>query len=444
MYIDFLINVFKESSDEIALVYKENEYTYKWLINRVEFYKKELLSNNRIPSGAIVSIRSEYKPESIALMLALIDNGNCLVPISNEVKNLDEYYKISEVEFIINLVDDELEFKSTNNKPQHEILKKLKEKKSPGLVIFSSGSTGKSKASVHDFLPILDKFKVKRLSQKTISFYLFDHIGGVNTILYILSNGGTIIPIEDRNPENVCKIIEKYKVEHLPLTPTFLSMILISKAYEKYDISSLKTVSYGTEVMPESTLKIFNELFPDIQLRQAYGLSELGILRSKSRSSDSIWLKVGGEGYETKIKNDILYIKAKSAMLGYLNAPSPFDDEGWFNTQDKVETDGEWIKILGRETDIINVGGQKVYPAEVESVLGEINNIESASVFGVENALVGNVVGAKVSLTEPEDLKSLKKRIRSYCKERLESFKIPVHIEIVDGALVSSRFKKIR
>lgn len=443
MYIDFLLEVFEDNSDDVALVFREKEYTYKWLLERFDYYKNELLENG-ILSGAVVSIRSEYKPESIALMLALINNGNCLVPISLEVINLDEYYEIGEVEFIIDLLDEELVIKSRNIIPKHEILLKLKEKKSPGLVIFSSGSTGKSKASVHDFLPILDKFKVKRLAQKTISFYLFDHIGGINTILYILSNAGTIIPIEDRNPDNVCKLVEKYKVEHLPLSPTFLSMILISKAYEKYDISSLKTVSYGTEAMPESTLKIFNKLFPAIQLRQAYGLSELGILRSKSKSSDSIWLKVGGEGYETKIKDDILFIKAKSAMLGYLNAPSPFDDEGWFNTQDKVETDGDWIKILGRETDIINVGGQKVYPAEVESVLGEIDNIDSASVFGVPNPLLGFVVGAKISLGKPEELKELKKKIRIYCKEKMESYKVPVHIEIVDSAMVSSRFKKIR
>lgn len=443
MYIDFLLKVFKENSDEIALVFREKEFTYKWLVERFEYYKNELLTNGILP-GFVVSIRSEYKPESIALMLALIDNGNCLVPISLEVINVEEYYEIGEVQFIIDLLDDVLVIKNRNVTPKHEILLRLKEKKSPGLVIFSSGSTGKSKASVHDFVPILDKFKVKRLAQKTISFYLFDHIGGINTILYILSNAGTIIPIENRNPDNVCRVVEKYKVEHLPLSPTFLSMILISKAYEKYDISSLKTVSYGTETMLESTLKMFNKLFPTIELRQAYGLSELGIMRSKSKSSDSIWLKVGGEGYETKIKDDILYIKAKSAMLGYLNAPSPFDEEGWFNTQDKVETDGDWIKILGRETDIINVGGQKVYPAEVESVLGEIDIVESASVFSVPNPLLGNVVGAKISISTPIKLKELKKIVRNYCKEKMESYKVPVHIEIIDSAMVSSRFKKIR
>lgn len=56
------------------------------------------------------------------------------------------------------------------------------------------------------------------------------------------------------------------------------------------------------------------------------------ILRSKSKGPDSLWVKIGGEGYETKIVKGVLWIRAESSMLGYLNAPNPFDAEGWFNT----------------------------------------------------------------------------------------------------------------
>ena len=111
--------------------------------------------------------------------------------------------------------------------------------------------------------------------------------------------------------------------------------------------------------MPESTLKRIHEIFPQVQLLQTYGLSELGILRSKSKDSTSLWVKVGGHGFETKVVDGILWIRAQSAMMGYLNAANPFDEEGWMNTEDEVEVDGDYIRILGRRTDIINVGGQK-------------------------------------------------------------------------------------
>ena len=98
--------------------------------------------------------------------------------------------------------------------------------------------------------------------------------------------------------------------------------------------------------MPENTLKRFNKLFPEIKMLQTYGLSELGILRSKSKSSDSLWVKIGGEGFETRVVENILQIKAKSAMMGYLNAPSPFTEDGWLKTCDRVEIKGEYIIII--------------------------------------------------------------------------------------------------
>ena len=443
MFLDYFLEQFEKNSLKTAIIWQDNEFSYKWMLGKIA-EAGDFIRNNKIAFGSVVALRSDFNPHSIAYLLALIENGNICVPISYAVKKTDEYYDIAQVEFVIDIMEDKPTFVKRDVNEFHQILLKLKDIKHPGLILFSSGSTGKSKASVQDFSALLEKFKVKRHTLKTITFLLFDHIGGVNTLFYILSNCGTIIAPDDRNPDNICRLIEKYKVELLPTSPTFLNMILIHQSYKSNDISSLKMITYGTEAMPETTLKRFHELFPEIELKQTYGLSELGILRSKSRSSDSLWVKVGGEDYETKVVDDVLYIKAKTAMLGYLNAKSPFDIEGWFNTQDKVLVDGEWIKILGRETDIINVGGQKVYPAEVESVLLEIDNITEASVFGKENPLLGKIVAARISLKEDEPLSALKKRIRLFCKDKLESFKIPVDIEISLKLQVSDRFKKIR
>lgn len=76
-----------------------------------------------------------------------------------------------------------------------------------------------------------------------------------------------------------------------------------------------------------------------------------------------------------------------------------------------VEVDGEHLRFLGRQTEIINVGGQKVYPAEVENVLLEMDNIADATVFGEPNALLGRVVVTRLVLSDPEDPEALKKRV---------------------------------
>jgi len=357
----------------------------------------------------------------------------------------EEFLSIAEVQAVVSFdAGDGWQIEHRSIPVTHELTRTLIARGHPGLVLFSSGSTGKSKAALHDFVPLLEKFQTPRHRQVTLTFLLLDHIGGINTLFYTLSNGGTAVSVRSRDPDEVCAAIERYRVELLPTSPTFLNLILMSEAYRRYDLSSLKLITYGTEVMPETTLLRVREAFPGVRLQQTYGLSELGILRSKSRDDGSLWVKVGGEGFETKVVDGILFVRARSAMLGYLNAPSPFDEEGWMNTQDMVEVDGEYIRILGRRTEIINVGGQKVYPAEVESVIMQMPNVRDATVYGEKNPITGQMVAARVNLIEPEDLDSLKKRVRSWCRERLEPFKVPVKITIVGGDQFSARFKKMR
>ncbi len=443
MYIDFIIERFKESLDNEAVIWNNSVYDYRHLLERYRFWLDFLKENTA--SGSVVAVRADYNPDSISLMLALIENGNIFVPFSFANKDIEEKIQSAEVEHYIKFDKaGDFEFIDTNIKASHQLIEELRSRKHPGVIVFSSGSTGKPKAALHDYTHLLNKFKVKRATLRTVTFLLFDHWGGINTLLYILSNTGVIGVPDVRSPEEVCEFIEKHKIELLPTTPTFINLILISKAYHKYDISSLKVVSYGTEMMPESTLKAFNKLFPNITLKQTYGLTELGVMRTKSESNDSLWVKVGGEDYETKVVDNILYIKAKTSILGYLNAASPFDEEGWYNTGDRVEQKGEYIRFLGRENDIINVGGQKVFPAEVESVLMQIENINEATVFGKANPIMGNVVAAKIILDKEEPLNKLKSKIRKFCKDKLEAYKVPVHVEIVKETEVSERFKKVR
>ncbi|MCG8378803.1 MAG: fatty acid--CoA ligase family protein, partial [Proteobacteria bacterium] len=395
MHIDFLREGFERSGSADALVWKDRTFSYAYLLDQLDAWEGEL-DDAGIEPGFVVAVEADFSPKAIALMLALIDRSCLFVPLSSSVEaKKSEFREVAEVEFVVSIDDDDgVNIERTGTVSSHPVIESLKELGHPGLVLFSSGSTGKSKAAVHDFVPMLEKYKVRRHTLRTITFLLFDHIGGVNTLLYNLSNGGCVVTVPNRHPKTVCQAIDRYRVELLPTSPTFLNLMLVSGAYSKHDLSSLKTVTYGTEVMPQSTLARFHEEFPDVRPLQTYGLSEVGILRSKSRSSDSLWVRVGGEGFETRVVDGLLEIKAQSAMLGYLNAPSPFTEDGWFMTGDAVEVDGEYIRILGRRSELINVGGEKVFPAEVESVIQTMEGVEEVVVAGEANPLTGNIVVA--------------------------------------------------
>ena len=131
-------------------------------------------------------------------------------------------------------------------------------------------------------------------------------------------------------------------------------------------------------------------------------------------------------------------------MLGYLNAPSPFTKDGWFITGDKVLQKGDYIKILGRKSEIINVGGEKVYPQEVENVIQEMDNVAEVTVFGEKNPIIGNIVCAKVRLIENVNQKDFTMRLKKYCSKKLQNYKVPVKIKVVKDKQYSERYKKNR
>lgn len=443
--LDWLYRIFEEAPAKIFMVWRRETYTYEWLLRHIAEWRVRL-SSDGVGPGAVVAIEGDYSPQTVALLLAAIEAGAILVPLATSVPaQREEFKKIAEAQFVVAFADgDRFTVAKRDAEPVNPLTRALAAAGDPGLVLFSSGSTGKSKAALHNFACLLEKFKVRRHSMVTLTMLMLDHIGGLNTVFYILSNAGTIVAAESRDPESVCHQIERHKVELLPTSPTFLNLLLISEAHKRHDLSSLRRITYGTEVMPPRTLEALHRALPGVDLLQTYGLSEVGILRSKSRSADSLWVKVGGEGFETKIQDGTLWVKARSAMMGYLNAPSPFDAEGWFNTGDAVEVDGEYVRILGRKSEIINVGGEKVFPVEVENVLAEMDNIRDVAVTSVPNAITGQAVAVKVNLFEPEDLASLRKRIREFCRGRLAPYKIPAKVEIVNEAQYGERLKKMR
>ena len=445
MSIDFLTDIFKENPAADAIIWHDSHFSYSWLLDNVESWNSKLSENNVSP-GQVVLLEGDFSPNCAALLLSLIARNAIIIPLSAAAKSdRDKFIGIGQAEFIVNVDDrDSVEVEGINKTATHALYENLRQNNHPGLVLFSSGSTGESKAAVHDFHSLLQKYMTKRHKLRTVAFLLFDHIGGIDTFFYSLSNGSCVITLTERSPDNVCAVIERHKAEVLPVSPTFLNLLILSEAYKRYDLSSLKYITYGTEVMPNATLKKCAEIFPDTIILQKYGTTEVGTLRSKSQNSQSTWVKIGGEGYQTRIVDGILHIKARSAMLGYLNAPSPFTEDGWFNTGDAVEVDGEYIKILGRKSEIINVGGEKVFPTEVENVIQQMDNIAEVVVYGEKNPVVGNIVCAKVTPLRAEDPKALAARLKKFCRERLQSFKVPIKVEIVGHKQYSSRYKKIR
>ena len=427
-----------------AIVWHDRVTSYDRLLADIEAAGRQIDAHGISP-GNVVSIEADFSPASVALLLALVQRRCIVVPLARGHASNASLCEIAQVGACAKVDgDDGVELSVAGRVAEHPLYERLRGEGRPGLVVFTSGSTGTPKAIVHDFTRVLKKFESQRPPQRMITFLLFDHMGGMNTLLHILSSGGCVVTVRERSPEAVARAIERHRVETLPTSPTFLNLFLLSECYKRFDLGSLQMITYGTEPMPSQTLRKLREALPAVRLLQTYGLSEFGVMRSRSKDSDSLWVKVGGEGYTLRVVDNLLEIKSDLAMLGYLNAPSPFTADGWFRTGDEVEVDGEYMRILGRKSEVISVAGEKFYPSEVEGVLMAMDDVLDVTVKGEDHPLTGQVVVAHVKLASEESLDSFKSRMLEFCKERLGRAKVPRKIVLARAELHSDRFKKVR
>lgn len=351
-----------------------------------------------IAPGEVVALIGDIDAQSIAMLLALIDKKAVIMPLSEASTAQHPYFLTATGASVV--IHKGHITRLHKAAPSHPLLCALREREHAGLILFSSGSTGLPKAILHDFSRFLTRYATPRPAWTTLNFLLFDHIGGLNTLFHTMYNGGLVVRPSGRTPAAVTADIRKHHVELLPTTPTFLRLWLLEGIPEPSSLPSLRLITYGTERMDEHTLSQVAQALPLVDIRQTYGMSELGILRVRTRCRDELWIQVGGEGVESKIVDNELYLRAQNRMEGYLNAPSPFDDEGWYATKDIIECDEDWIRIVGRRDTLINVGGLKVLPSEVEHAALQFPGVCFARARGGANPLTGMHVELLCELSE--------------------------------------------
>lgn len=418
-------------------------WTYGELLQEMQRWTKTF-DELGISRGSVVGIRGDYSIHALASLLALLERRAIAVLVPRD-GNAESYVNDAHASTLLEIENGgRYSLRSFPvSQARHPLLARIDDANDAGIVLFTSGSTGRPKAALQSCERFLYKLGSSRRSFRLLAFFLFDHIGGLDTTFQTLATGGTLIFAHRRDPDSIFGLIERYRVDVLPASPSFLRMLCVSKSRAAYDLSSLRAISYSSEPMDEGTLLRLNHLFPNARIRQKYGTTETGSPQTISRSSDSLWLKMS-DGIESKVVDGQLWLRTEGAMLGYLNAPSPIKDEGWYCTGDLVEVDGEWLKVLGRKSETINVGGEKVSPVEVEQSIRQLPFVRDAVVAGLAHPVMGQVVTARVALADDIDPKAAVAKIRAHCRAHLAAFKVPVGIEISTEELTNARQKAQR
>ena len=196
--------------------------------------------------------------------------------------------------------------------------------------------------------------------------------------------------------------------------------------------------------MPQKVLNRLAKVFPKAQLQHQFGTSEPGAIRIKSIDNESLFFRIEDSDTQWKIVEEELWLKTPSRILGYLNAADKgLEADGWYRTGDLVETDDhDNLRIIGRVSAVINVGGQKVHPSEVEAIINEIEGIEAVSIYGMAAPITGSAVACEIVVSGDEGSRTWKRTIRNHCRGKLAPWKIPSSVKIVDSISVNIRMKK--
>ena len=298
-----------------------------------------------------------------------------------------------------------------------KFIEKINNKES--ITFTTSGTTGEPKEIIHSYDILVKNIKIKDDLKNTVWGLTYDwtKIAGSQVILQSYLNGGKIVNLFKKSYSEIINLITEYGITHISATPTFYRL-LGNVVFE-----NVNQVTLGGEVVDANLITHIEKIFPNAKITNIYALTEFGTLFTSSKDYFEFSEKIS---IFVKIENNNIFIKQNNE---------------WIDTGDVIEWLGETkFKIIGRETNMINVGGVKVNPIKVEEIINELDYVSNSIVYGKENSVMGMIVAADVVLTNNITVKQIKNDLI----EKLNQYEIPLKINIVDTIKINSNGKLIR
>jgi long-chain acyl-CoA synthetase len=279
------------------------------------------------------------------------------------------------------------------------------------------------------------------------------HATGCHSVLVASAlAGSTIVLMHKWNVTRALELIEREGVTMFGGVPTMAWQVLTSPDFDKYDTSSLTSVSYGGAPAPPTLVEKIKELLPERVPGNGYGLTETSSVTTYNGGinylthPDSVGPPVAvcdvkvvdpaGADLPTGEVGELL-IRGPNIIKGYWNRPEATAGAfigGWFHSGDLARVDEEgFVYIVDRAKDMLIRGGENVYCAEVEAAIYEHPAVADAAVIGVPHEVLGEEVGAVICLRPGASL--AEDDLRSFLRERIAAFKVPAHVWFREGEL---------
>jgi long-chain acyl-CoA synthetase len=473
-------------NNKTAFIFKEQRYSFKEVNERVNSLINAL-SNMGVKKGDHVGILAYNCPQYFEAF-ALSKAGMVCVPLNFRSAGRELVFLInnsiintlivaSEFVDMVNSIRREIEgvknFICINctepgMKNYEELIKGYPpvEPENGGIITddaviyYTSGTTGRPKGAIHTHQSLLAEIDIPDRDMDFDDVVLcvmpFFHVGGSAAHQFAaFSAGATMVIMEKFDETDVLKMIEKERITYVCLVPAMIIRILDHPDLKKYDLSSLRTISYTGAPMPLEVLKkgvaYFGQIFIQMlgqtetlnltmlkkkEHRLEGNKKALKRLESAGRPPEEGKVKIIDEKGNEAPRGQVGEIVSSSdrIMKGYWNMPNETSEtirDGWLHTGDlgRMDEDG-FIYIVDRKKDMIISGGENIYSQEVEDILYAHPAVLYAAVIGVPDNKWGETV--KAVLVLKQGMKATEAEIIDYCKENLASYKKPKSVEFRD------------
>lgn len=316
-----------------------------------------------------------------------------------------------------------------------EVLAMVQNSKSK-ITIFTSGTTGQPKEVVHSISTLTRSVRVGEKYRNQTWAYAYNptHMAGLQVFFQAFENLNTIVNVFNQPREYVYHQIQENAITHISATPTFYRLLLpYERAYE-----NVVRVTLGGEKSDQHLYDSIKKIFPNARINNVYASTEAGTLFAAKGDCFQI-PKLARDKYKV-VDGELLIHKS---LLG---SSSSFKfTEDFYHSGDLIEWVDETaglFRFKSRKNELINVGGYKVNPNEVETAIMDIEGVKQAMVYGRANSILGNVLCAEVVLELGSEMQELD--IKKHLTSLLQDFKIPRKIKFVDEISLTRTGKKKR
>ncbi len=302
-------------------------------------------------------------------------------------------------------------------------------------LMMTSGTTGVPKLVQHSLDSLTRSTRTDQArgaGQVWGLLYDYTRFAGLQVVLQSLLSGATLVAPSTDIPLDVrIALLAQAGCTHLSATPTLWRKILMTPGYQALQ---LRQITLGGEIADDAVIGSLSRAYPDARISHIFASTEAGVgfsVTDRRMGFPASYLTDPPMGIALWVVDDHLHVRNDAVGADYLGGQGAVAQDGWVNTGDVVEVTGDRVLFRGRSSGIINVGGDKVHPEEVERAVLSHPSVRLARIYAKANPIVGALVAADIVAQADVDTGALREELKGYLAARLARHMVPAFIRFV-------------